>query len=139
MVINATTLEIINYTKDLDYSFNIKILLFIFLIVTAIVSLYYGYKDESETETKSFYNMIMVVYGYLVIFFTPLYLFFLQRTIELTLILNYVAIAYKIIFYALFLFGLIWGFERILIHLFGVSFKTKSRKRDGSEYREVER
>lgn len=140
MVLSNTTIETINYIKDVEYEYNIKLLLLAFFLITAIISLYLGYKDKFETQSKSLFNLMLIGYGYLVIIFLPLYSIFLYRSVPVDTIFNYLFIAYNIIFWGAFMILLLWFFEVVLNWLFGVSFIDKKKKhRTETEYRKTER
>jgi len=44
MVLNNETIELINYSKDLDYDYNIKVCLIAFFILLSIF--YYGIQER---------------------------------------------------------------------------------------------
>ncbi len=140
MVLSNDTITQINYIKDIEFEYNIKLFLFIFFIITAIIALYIANKGDYETESRSIFNYFLFAYGWLVIFFLPLYLFFLQRLMPLTQILNYIAVFYQIIFSGFLVIGLLYLIEAGLMYFFGLSIVDKKpTRRVQGDYRQVER
>lgn len=140
MVLSNSTIEQINYIKDIEYEYNIKLMILFFFVIVAIVSLYFGYKNEYDTHAKSIFNMFLISLGYIIIIFLPIFFIFLIRNVSLDTIINYLFIVYNIFMWGFFMLGLLWLIEKFISHYFGYSLldkKTKNRKQ--SEYREVEK
>lgn len=134
------TITAINYAKDVDYEWNIKLLLLLFFLVIALVSLYIGYKDNYDTEARSFFNILLLCFGWLTLFFSPLYVFFLLRAVSLNIIMNYIFLFYLVIVSGSVLLILLYLGEKFISYLFGTSFVDKKYKnRQENDYRKVER
>lgn len=140
MVISNETLEIINYTKDLDTDYNIKLLLLIFLISLSIFLLWYSSKIERKTDISNMIYYITKIFSISVISSIPIYLFLLLRSVDLDILLTYIFVFYGVLLSISMLFVLWWAGQSFLKKFLGVDFSKKRDKiyRDKREYRGAE-
>ena len=140
MALNNETIELINYSKDLDFDYNIKLLLITFFIGLSLFLLWYSRKIERKTDISNMMFYFVNITSILIIGFLPLYLFLLVRTVALSVIILYVLLLYKIIFSVGILFILWWSGQTFLSKFFGVEFKSTKNKnyRKDRDYRRAE-
>ena len=136
MVLANSTIETINYAKDLDIDYNIKLfvicLLFIFSIVTLILS---KKIDRSETMNDTFYKII-VSFSSLFIIFSFLYPFLLLRSVPVDLLLKLSFVGYSIFISMGLLYWFYWAGKSFLSKFFGVKFNSDNRQsRSMKDYR----
>lgn len=139
MVLNEDTIELINYSKNIDIDYNIKLFLILFFIALSIFLVWYSKKIERDTDLSNMIYYLTTYISILVIGFIPLYIFLLLRSVDIDLLLKYTFVLYGVIFIGVLLFGLWWATQRFLM-LFGVDFKSKRGKsyRKYRDYRRAE-
>ena len=136
MVLTNSTIETINYAKDLDIDYNIKIILiclvFIFSVTALILS---KHIDRSEAMNDTFYKII-VSFSSLFIMFTFLSPFLLLRSVPIDLLLKLTFIGYSIFISTGLLYWIYWAGKTFLSKFFGVKFNSGAREhRSRQEYR----
>jgi len=136
MVLTNHTIEAINYAKDIDYDFNIKILLIAILIVSSISSIWYSRKMIIETTKDELTYKFLLMYGVLGLFHIPFSFLLLKRDISLDFIINLMFELYTISVYLIGAFVLWWLAEKFLFKIFGLKFgSSKKDNRRTSDYR----
>ena len=137
MAITNTTLEQINYIKDLDYSYNIKLILITFMLIFALIMLWYSKnRINRANERGDFTYYILNIFGWSIISFSPMYIFILLRTVDLYILMNWLFIIYGIALSILTLYTIYWLGEKFLTKYFNVNFNDrKKRFRDNKDYR----
>lgn len=140
MVLNNETIELINYSKDIDIDYNIKLFLILFFIVLSIFLLWYSKKIERKTDISNTIYYIVLYISILTIIFIPLYIFLLLRSVSIDILLNYTFILYEVMLIGTCLFVLWWAGQSFLFKVFGIDFKIKKDKsyRDERHYRRAE-
>lgn len=77
------TITLINYTKDLDFEYNIKLLLLGLLFVYSVAGMYISYKWKSDKyAVKIFKNLLMRLPSVVYLFFFPLFSIYLLRGVS---------------------------------------------------------
>jgi len=138
MAISNETLELINYTKDLEIELNIKIILMLFFIFTSIFLMWYSRnKMDRDTELSNSLFYLFNVASVMTFIFLPMYTFLLLRSVELYIIMYYIFVFYGILTSMAFLYVLWWGGQKFLEKFLGISFKTenKNKYRESFDYR----
>jgi hypothetical protein len=110
---NAT--ELINYAKDLDFEYNIKLLLLIIITVYAIVNVWYWKNTEVEYLYQHYLKQITLILSKVWFIALPLWVLFLSRTVALDVILQPLIVFYGVA-------GLLF---MVLIYLFGAEYIKK--------------
>ena len=140
MVLNNETIALINYSKDIDIEYNIKLFLIFFFIATSLILLWYSKKIERKTDISNMVYYLTFYISIIIIAFIPLYIFLLLRSVNLDVLLNYVFVFYTVMLIALCLFVLWWSGQSFLYKVFGVEMKIKKGKtyREERDYRRAE-
>jgi len=140
MVLNNETIALINYSKDIDIEYNIKLFLIFFFIATSLILLWYSKKIERKTDISNMVYYLTFYISIIIIAFIPLYIFLLLRSVSLDVLLNYVFVFYTVMLIALCLFVLWWSGQSFLYKVFGVEMKIKKGKtyREERDYRRAE-
>ena len=77
------TITLINYTKDLDFEYNIKVLLLGLLFLYSVAGLYLSYKWNSDKyAVKIFKNLLLRLPSGVYLFFFPLFSIYLLRGVS---------------------------------------------------------
>jgi len=126
-MVNQNTLDIINYSKDLDFEFNMKLAVLGLLLIYSIWVIY-STKDYKFTTIS---NAILVAYSkiisYVYLFNLPLILsFFLYRGTWESLTMFLLGF-YSITYIVLFAFGQFWSIEfvvKLFAKILGVDIKS---------------
>ena len=140
MVLNNETIEIINYSKDIDFDYNIKLFLILFFIALSIFLLWYGRKIERKTDLSNMIYYLTNTISILILTFIPLYFFLLLRSVDSDLLLKYTFVLYGVLLIASCLFVLWFAGQTFLYKYFGVEVKVKQGKiyRQERDYRRAE-
>lgn len=129
-------METINYVKDIDFEFNIKLLLIAVLIVTSFCAIWYAKKMNVETTKDELTYKFLFAYGVVGLFNTPFSFLLLPRAIELDFIINLMFELYTISVWLIGVFILWWLAEKFLYKFFGVKFSgSKKDSRTSADYR----
>lgn len=126
-MVSQNTIDIINYTKDLDIEFNTKMFIFCVLL---LYSLWFLYKTK-DYEFTSISNAIAVGYGkivsYIYIFNLPwLAIWFLFRG-TLEQFIFFIGAFYSISYMVIFAFGSFWSWETVaktMSKVLGLDYKS---------------
>ena len=136
MVIDNLTIEKINYVKDIDFEYNIKLILIVLLLVFSVLTFYISKKiDTSDSVNDTFQKIIMSISGLFIIssFLSP---FLLLRTVPIELLLTLSFVGYGILFSMGTLYWIYWLLKSFLTKFFGVKFNSEKRgSRQMKEYR----
>ena len=140
MVLNNETIEIINYSKDIDFDYNIKLFLILFFIALSVFLLWYSRKIERQTDLSNMIYYLINTISILILTFIPLYFFLLLRSVDSDLLLKYTFVLYGVLLIASCLFVLWFAGQTFLYKYFGVEVKVKQGKqyREGRDYRRAE-
>ena len=140
MVLNNETIEIINYSKDIDFDYNIKLFLILFFIALSVFLLWYSRKIERQTDLSNMIYYLINTISILILTFIPLYFFLLLRSVDSDLLLKYTFVLYGVLLIASCLFVLWFAGQTFLYKYFGVEVKVKQGKqyREERDYRRAE-
>jgi len=139
MVLNDETIELINYSKDLDIDYNIKLYLIIFFIILSIFLIWYSNKIERNTDINNLLFYLSRYISIIIIVFIPLYFFLLLRSVDSNLLLVITIGFYTIVLIGSSLIFLWFAVEYFLFKSFGIKFNNNKVKtyREESEYRRI--
>ena len=136
MVLNNLTIEKINYVKDIDMDYNIKLILICLVLLFSIACLFLSKKiDRSDAMNDTFYKIIVSISSLFILFsfLTP---FLLLRTVPVDLLLKLTFVAYSIFISMGLLYWLYWSGKTLLSKFFGVKFNSEKRQaRQMKDYR----
>lgn len=138
MVLENETIELVNYTKDIEFEYNIKFILMVLIISISIFLLWYSEKKiQKDTHLNQTIFYLIKTFSIMALAFSPLYTFLLLRSVEIHIVLNYILIIYTLFIIIIMLFVFWWSAQKLLEKLFKVSFKTKGSKtfRTEKDYR----
>jgi len=140
MVLNNETIEIINYSKDIDFDYNIKLFLILFFIALSLFLLWYSRKIERQTDLSNMIYYLINTISILILTFIPLYFFLLLRSVDSDLLLKYTFVLYGVLLIASCLFVLWFSGQTFLYKFLGVDMKIKKGKqyREERDYRRAE-
>jgi hypothetical protein len=125
MTLTNTTIETINYTKDLDIEYNIKLIIFGALFLYSCVALFAAHKWEADELYKKIIKIfIMQIPPSMFLFFFPLFSIYLFRTVSWEVIYGFM-IALFSYFMIVFLLAGKLGLFTMLANLLGIETKVK--------------
>jgi len=114
MVISTSTSDIINYALDAQNEYNIKLILYAYLLIMAAIAFFVSRKIDRTNMRLDLIFYGLQIYSWTAIVFMPLYFFTLVRTVPLSTIINIVAGFYMIFFTSFFLILIFWLGENSL-------------------------
>lgn len=122
-MVSNTTIETINYVKDIDIEFNMKIIMLFFTCVYCLVFIYLSFKwERDELWTKIIKIYLMRIPSFIILLLMPLMTIYLWRTasweVLYALLIAYYSYAIVIILVAGKLGLFTWAF-----HLLGINTK----------------
>jgi hypothetical protein len=126
-------LSVIDYQQE----FVIKIILLFILLISFIAMFYYSFKLIPNVNDTFSYPLSTILFTYVLrllpLVFVPLFplyfVVFTYRTIALEIMMRYLFVSYGIAFALFGIFGMIFGFERLL-RIFGLPYiATKNLRR----------
>jgi len=125
MVMTNTTIEAINYTKDLDIEYNIKLLLLGLLFIYSLGLLYLSNKWETDQLWQTIIKwFIMRIPSTIYLFFFPFFMIFLFRTASWEIIYRLMIAYFTYLFIVLMLAGKL-GLFTLLANLLGIDTGVK--------------
>ena len=127
-MLSNTTIEQINYIKDLDYEYNVKLAI---LGIAFCYSLFFLWLDYKWDKDKYYAKMIKVwifrLPSYVFIAFLPMFIIFLLRTLSWTELYLILWIYYSYVLFILFWAGMVGGWE-VMLELLGIKLKPSTMK-----------
>lgn len=103
------TTEIINYSKDIDFEYNMKFIVLALLSIYALFGLWYIKSREPQYLYQFYVYKIINVFSICYITILPLWVFFLSRNVPIDVILRPMVVFYSVIViiaaFSLFVFG----------------------------------
>ena len=125
MVMTNTTIEAINYTKDLDIEYNIKLLLLGLLFIYSLGLLYLSNKWETDQLWQTIIKwFVMRIPPTIYLFFFPFFMIFLFRTASWEIIYRLMIAYFTYLFIVLMLAGKL-GLFTLLANLLGIDTGVK--------------
>jgi len=116
MAINPDTLELINYIKDVEFEFNMKLLLICTIFLWCVWAWWFSYKIEINSAWKLITrNIIMRAMTLPYLFFSPMLIGFLYRGVAFE----------KLFIFLLVIYGILYIFIQVLFFLFGAEWLLK--------------
>ena len=125
MVISNTTTEAINYAKDIDIEYNIKIILLGMLFLYSVILIYLSYKWElNELWVILMKWLIMRIPSIIFLFFSPFFTIFLFRSASWELIYSLMISYFSYIMIVLMIVGN-FGMFTFFANLLGINTGVK--------------
>ncbi len=135
MVLSNSTIESINYAKDLDFEYNIKLIFFFIIVIAAIYALYFGRNMQTDELRQEIAKKLTLGFGYIILFNAPLWLWILQRDVTLDFLFNIMFSFYTILVYIVGGFLLLWLVRWTFDYLGLKSNKSDKSYRESREYK----
>ena len=125
MVMTNATIETINYTKDLEIEYNIKLLLLGLLFIYSLGLLYLSNKWETDQLWQTIIKwFIMRIPSTIYLFFFPFFMIFLFRTASWEIIYRLMIAYFTYLFIVIMLAGKL-GLFTLLANLLGIDTGVK--------------
>lgn len=125
MVLTNTTIETINYVKDLDIEFNIKIILLSMLFIYSTILIYFSFKWDTDQLWQTIIKyFIMRIPSTIFLFFSPFFTIFLFRSASWEIIYG-LMIPYFIYIFVVGLLAGKLGLFTMLANLLGIDTTVK--------------
>jgi len=140
MVLSSDVIEEINYIKDIDIDFNIKLLLLCSFVVTALVLYYFKSKIKRNNYLNDMMYYFMNVSWVVILLFFPMYSFLLLRSVDISIIMNLVFGVYSVILGCGTIIILWWGGNAFMKKFFNINLSRNNKKcyRNENSYRRAE-
>lgn len=124
------TIDVINYSKDLDYDYNIKLFLLILILIYSIYGVFIMKINDEDDYWLVFFKFAMFrLPAYVFLYFYWMLLIFLYRNVSAETLIIFIGTLFGIYSIVLFLSALAFG-SNFLLKLFGVEMpKFKEMKR----------
>ena len=131
-MVSNTTIETINYIKDIEIEYNIKFILLCLISIYCLVFIYISYKWEREDLWAKIIQLyLMRIPSCVILFFMPLTVIYLWRTASwellYTLLIAYYSYAIVIILIAGKLGLFMWAFKLLGINTKPMNMEIKKR------------
>ena len=126
MVISNASQEFILSVVDYNQEYNTKIIVLGFVLLYSIFFLWYQGRIGHDMKWKIIVRLMMIVFGFVMIFLFPLFAFFLYREYALSSLLNLLMTLYTVIFIIMGVLVWIWGFD-VILNMLGIKGKTTER------------
>lgn len=111
-MVSQNTLDTINYVKDIEYEYNIKILVLFTMLIYALVMFYLSYNwDKDKYYAKLLRVFVMRIPSFIYILSFPLLFFFLQRGFSYEVIFIWLVTVYGFFLVILFIAAKLGAFE----------------------------
>jgi hypothetical protein len=124
-MVRQTTIDTINYVKDLDYNHEIKILLIITFFIYALIMLWLSFKVEINWFWWKIAVVILRVTGFAWITFLPLFWLLLLRGASFEILYNYM-LGFYTIFFGFVTLLFITGFAELGLRFMGIDVSPKN-------------
>lgn len=124
-MVSQSTIDTINYVKDLDYNHEIKFLLIITFFIYALLMLWLSFKVDLNWFWWKIAKVIMRVVGFAWITFLPLFWLLLLRGASFEILYNYM-LGFYTIFLTFILLLFITGFAEFGLRLIGIDVSPKN-------------
>ena len=123
-MVNETTIDIVNHAKDLEFEYNIKLLIIITLYVYAIVMLWMSFKVDLDWFWWTILRIIFRVVGLAWIFFLPLFYILLLSSASYEILYLYMIGIYTVAISVVTLL-FFFGFAEFALRIFGFPISPK--------------
>ncbi len=111
-MVSNTTIELINYSKDLDIEYNTKLIVLFTLLIYCLVMFWFSFRMKDDHIWQVLVKQILFRWAtlpYIILFFIPLMMVY--RGVPLEAIFELILQAYIILFVVFTLLFLVFGFE----------------------------
>ena len=125
-MVSNVTIETINYVKDVEFEYNIKLLTLLSLVAFSLASIWF-FKNRFKVNTLASYYVKVIIeksaWTFLVT--TPLWIAFLARTVQYDIMIRFIMFIYGIGFLVGFFWVFVYGGEKIYNFFTGKTFFDK--------------
>jgi len=126
-MVTNTTIDTINLIKDIDFEYNIKLILILTFYVYAILMLYLSFRIQLDWFWWKIVKILFRVVGWSWIFFLPLFWLLLLRTVSFEVVYLYM-IGYYTIAIGVITILFMLGFAEFGARLLGFDVKPSRIK-----------
>lgn len=121
------TIQVLNYAKDLDINYNVKLIILCFVVVYSVALIWLSFKWESEDLWVQVVQWaIMRLPSFIFLFFSPLYVIYLWRTASYNMLYALMGTYYSYVFVVLLVAGNL-GMFSFMLKMFGFKGIQKVR------------
>jgi len=125
MVLTNSTTEIINFTKDIDFEYNIKLFILGILFIYSVALLWFSYKWKPEELYQKLFKMLVLQIPQAVyLIFLPLMTIYLFRSVSWESIYLPLVVFFTYVL-TVVLITIPLGSGTIMLQVLGVETKTK--------------
>ncbi len=125
MVLTNSTTEIINFTKDIDFEYNIKLFILGILFIYSVALLWFSYKWKPEELYQKLFKMLVLQIPQAVyLIFFPLMTIYLFRSVSWESIYLPLVVFFTYVL-TVVLITIPLGSGTIMLQVLGVETKTK--------------
>ena len=122
-MVSDTTIETINYVKDIDIEYNIKLIIICFACIYSLILIFISLRwEEKELWTKIIKIYIMQIPSIMALIFMPLFSIYLWRTASWELLYTIMIAYYSYLFVIMLIAGNL-GFFTWAFNLLGINTK----------------
>lgn len=124
-MVSNETIDTINYIKDVEFEYNIKLIILGCFLIYSLVFLYISYKWKTEYIWQFVINMFLFrVPAIACLFFLPLMSFYLFREVSWEVLYTLLVVAFSYAIIVLFI-SLKVGMWTYFAEMVGLDMKTK--------------
>lgn len=123
------TIETINYVKDIEYEYNIKLITLLSLVIFSLLGIWY-FNNKFKVDSLAHYYLKFIITKVCWTFFiaSPLWISFLSRTVSYDIFIRFLMFIYGLGFVVGFILAFTYGGERIYNFFTGKTFYDKRYK-----------
>jgi len=123
-MVTNTTLETINYIKDIEYEYNIKLIIMCFTFLYAITLIWLSYKwERDELWTQLIKWFLMRIPSFVILALLPLTTIYLWRTASWELVYGLMIAYYSYSFVIILIAGHL-GMFTFMMQMLGINTKA---------------
>lgn len=132
-MVSDSTQVFIKEMFDYSLDYNIKLIIFAFIIFYACLFYYFNNKINVDSFYKAVFKLFSSIYVYATVVFLPLFTIMLFRTYDAISLWTLIISAYSVIFVLMALVGILLGWSKVL-DLFGIDadfgeFKGENKRK----------
>lgn len=114
--------DIVNYTKDIEHDFNIKLLILLVFLAYSLFILWYWNRKDIEYLWQYILKRISLPFAYMYFAFLPYYIYLLDRAVDVSTFLVLTVTLFSIVGVIAFSIGILFGGEKLSEFLTGKNF-----------------
>ena len=129
-MVSNETIEAINYVKDIDFEYNIKLITLLLMAGFCLLSIWY-FRNRFEVNNLAgyFVKEIIEKSSWTFLVTSPLWVSFLARTVDYDVIIRFIMFLYGLGFVVGMFWFFTYGSEKIYNFFTGKSFYDKNWRR----------